>query len=94
VPEFAAPVENLSASINPKLHSFDPAAPRELVRQYDPADTNQDRADQRKSSRLLRAATLTGVGGRKYAAAEPRIAFTGSMSSPKQLGMVGTGGCR
>jgi hypothetical protein len=77
MPESAIPVENLSASINPKLHSFDPASHRELVRQYDPADTNQDRADQRRPGRLLRVATLTGVGGRKYAAAEPRIAFTG-----------------
>lgn len=94
MPKSAVPVENLSASINPKLHSFDPAGHRELVRRYDLADTNQDRADQRKPGRLLRVATLTGVGGRKYAAAEPRIAFTGSMSPPKQLGMVGTGGGR
>jgi hypothetical protein len=79
VPAYAVPVENLSASINPKLHSFDPAGHRELVRQYDPADTNQDRADQRKSGMLLRTATVTGVGGRKYAATEPRSAFAGRM---------------
>jgi hypothetical protein len=75
-PESAIPVENLSASVNPKLHSFDPAGYRELARQFDPADTNQDRADQPKSGRLLRVATVTGVGGRKYAATESRSTFT------------------
>jgi hypothetical protein len=75
MPEYAVPVENLSASINPKLHSFDPAGYRELVHQYDPTDTNQDRADQRKSGTLPWTATVTGVGGRKYAAAEPRSSF-------------------
>jgi hypothetical protein len=75
-PESAVPVENLSASVNPKLHSFDPAGYRELARQFDPADTNQDRADQPKSGRLLRVATVTGVGGRKYAATESRSTFT------------------
>jgi hypothetical protein len=95
VPESAVPVENLSASVNPKLHSFDPASHRELVHQFDPADTNQDKADQPRPGRLLRVATVTGVGGRKYAAAEPRSAFTGSsISPPKQLGTVGTGGGR
>jgi hypothetical protein len=70
-PESAVPVGNLSPKLNPKLHSFDPAGHCDLARQFDPADTNQDKADQRKPGRLTRVATVTGVGGRRYAAAEP-----------------------
>jgi hypothetical protein len=91
-PESPVPVENLSPSINPKLHSFDPAGHRELVRQYDEADMNQGRANERKSGMPLRISTVTGVGGRKYAATDARSAFAGgSLSPPKQLGIVSMG---
>ena len=91
-PESAVPVENLSPSKSPKLHSFDPMGSRELVRQYDTADLDQGKATQRKSGMPLRISTVTGVGGRKYAATGPRSAFAGSRLSPPQpLGMVDIG---
>jgi hypothetical protein len=91
-PEFPVPVENLNPSINPKLRSFDPAGHGELVRHYDAEDMNQTRANQRKSGMPLRVPTVTGVGGRKYAATDPRSAFAGNgLSPPKQLGMVSLG---
>jgi hypothetical protein len=91
-PESPVLVENLNPGINPKLRSFDPAGHGELVRHYDAEDMNQTRANQRKSGMPLRVSTVTGVGGRKYAATESRSAFAGSgLSPPKQLGMVSMG---
>ena len=88
-PESPIPVENLSPSKNPTLRSFDPTG-RELVRQYDLADIDQSNTSQRKSGMPLRISTVTGVGGRKYAATEAKSALVGSrVSPPTSLGMIG-----
>ena len=88
-PESPVPVEKYSRNINSKLSMFDPAGPRGLVRQYNAEDMDQGRAYERKSSIPLRIPTVTGVGGRKYAATESMSAFAGSgLSPPTQLGML------
>lgn len=88
-PESPVPVEKFSPNTNSKLHSFDPAVHRELVRQYDAEDMDQGRAYERNSGMPLRISTVTGVGGRKYAATELKSVFAGSgLSPPKQFGML------
>ena len=88
-PESPVPVEKYSRNINSKLSMFDPAGHRGLVRQYDAEDMDQGGAYERKSGIPLRIPTVTGVGGRKYAATEAMSAFAGNgLSPPKQLGMV------
>ena len=91
-PESPFASETLGPSINPKLHSFDPVGPRELVQQYDPAGIDQGQASPRQPGMPLRTSTVTGVRGRRYAATDPRNAFPESRPPPtKQLGMVGMG---
>jgi len=84
-------------SKHPKMRYFDPMGNQQLIRTGTGADlsrqssggseTARERA-QGRSGAPLRISTVSGVGGRKYAAAEPKRAFAGNkLSSPKQLGV-------
>ena len=95
MPEMPAAPDSLGPNSNSKYRPLDPTGSRELVR-IEGADlsrensggngTDRDRVNQREYGAPLRISTLTGVGGRKYAAAEPRS----TILSPKSIPSVPT----
>ena len=82
----------------PQMRYYDPNGQpnlhQELIRNRSGSDLSREnsRSGQRKAGVPLRVSTVTGVGGRKYAAAEPGSASR--RSPPKQVGMVGVGNGR